>query len=111
MRVTSSSGLQQALVFGGALLQASTRRHTRHITRAAGHAWRSWRPAYLPLYAVAGIVGVAVLLLVATAWLRVMLPAVTGVRSNQRPADLLKNGIYSVHFEDSNLLFTPTSLK
>ena len=70
---THNRGLRQALMLSGDLLQASVRRHTRHLSRVTSHAWRNWRPAYLPLYALAGIVGFAVVLLVVTAWIRVTL--------------------------------------
>lgn len=70
--------LQQALVFSGGLLRTVFCRHTRHATHIAGRARRMYRPEHLPLYVVAGVVGLAVLLLVVTAWLRVMMPVSFG---------------------------------
>jgi hypothetical protein len=81
MRAPESSSphvLQQSLACGVSLLQAITRRHTHRASMVVGRAWRMYRPAHLPLYALGGIVGVAVVLLVVTAWLRVMMPMVFG---------------------------------
>ena len=71
---SAQSVLQQALMFGAELLQATMRRNTRHASYLFSRAWRVYRPAHLPLYALAAIVGMAVVLLVVTAWLRVMMP-------------------------------------
>jgi hypothetical protein len=68
------SVLQQALVFAAEMMSAAARRHTRHAGYLAGRMWRIYRPAYLPLYMLAAAVGVAVVLLVMTAWLRIMIP-------------------------------------
>ena len=71
---SSQSVLHQALMFGAELLQAIVRRNTRSASYFVTRAWRVYRPAHLPLYVLAAIVGMAVVLLVVTAWLRVMMP-------------------------------------
>jgi hypothetical protein len=70
----SRNFLQQVLVFSAELLRATLRRHTRHASYIIGRIWRNYRPAHLPLYALGAFVAVAVVVLVMTAWLRVMMP-------------------------------------
>jgi hypothetical protein len=71
-------GLWQAGCFGAGLLRTRTRRHARHAFGIFSRIGQSYRPAYLPLYAMAGIIGFAVVLLVMTAWLRVVMPEMIG---------------------------------
>jgi hypothetical protein len=63
------------------LLRTRTRRHVRHVRGFINRLQQVYSPAHLPLYAMAGIVGFAVLLLVMSAWLRVVMPAVTSGRA------------------------------
>jgi len=72
--VAAQSVLRQALTFGAELLRATARRHTRHAGYIAGRVWRIYRPSHLPLYALGAVIGVAVVLLVMTAWLRIVMP-------------------------------------
>lgn len=81
MRPPSDSSLRrdlwQAVCFAGGLLHCRARRHARHVMGFIRRLQQVFSPAQLPLYALAGIVGFAVALLVMSAWLRVVVPAVT----------------------------------
>jgi hypothetical protein len=73
--ISSCSPLRQALSFCVELLRLVGRRRTRQVSRAASRLWQVYRPAHLPLYVLAAVVGVAVVVLVMTAWLRVVMTA------------------------------------
>lgn len=66
--------LRQILAASGGLLAETARRRARRVAVSASRLRHGYRPAYIPLYVMAGIVGIAVVLLVMTAWLRVVVP-------------------------------------